>query len=53
MNPIDLLTHKRFDVVIKYLYASNLSSEFYKNAYKEHLKVWNGFYERNPKNYGR
>ena len=52
MNPIDLLTHKRFDVVIKYLYASNLSSEFYKNAYKEHLKVWNGFYERNPKKNG-
>ena len=34
-NPIDLLTYKRFDVVIKYLYASNLSSDFYKNAYKE------------------
>lgn len=48
-NPNDLLTHKRFDVVIKYMYASNLSSEFYKNAYKEHLKIWNGFHERNPK----
>tara|TARA_B100000886_G_scaffold156010_1_gene106229 strand:- start:2605 stop:3768 length:1164 start_codon:yes stop_codon:yes gene_type:complete len=44
-NPIDLLTHKRFDVVIKYLYASNLSSGFFKNAYKEHLGVWNGFTE--------
>ncbi len=44
-NPIDLLTHKRFDVVIKYLYASNLSSGFYKDAYKEHLGIWNGFTE--------
>ncbi len=52
MNPTDLLTHKRFDVVVRYLYAANLSSEFYKNAYKEHLKIWNGFHERNPKKNG-
>ena len=51
-NPIDLLTHKRFDVPIKYMYASNLSSDFYKNAYKEHLKVWNDFREGNPKKRG-
>lgn len=51
-NSNDLLTHKRFDVVIKYLYASNLQSEFYKNAYKEHLRIWNGFHERNPKKSG-
>ena len=44
-NPIDLLTHKRFDVVVKYLYASNLSSGFFKDAYKEHLGIWNGFTE--------
>ncbi len=49
INPINLLTHKRFDVPIKYMYASNLSSDFYKNAYKEHLKVWNNFREGNPK----
>lgn len=47
-NPNDLLTYKRFDVVIKYLYASNLSSAFYKDMYKKHLKVWNGFREGNP-----
>ena len=52
MNPNDLLTYKRFDVVVKYMYASNLSSEFYKNAYKEHLKIWNGFHEGNPKKNG-
>ena len=32
-NPNDLLTHKRFDVVIKYMYASNLSSDFYKEMH--------------------
>ena len=51
-NPNDLLTYKRFDVVVKYMYASNLSSEFYKNVYKEHLRIWNGFTEGNPKKSG-
>tara|TARA_Y100000004_G_scaffold45409_1_gene49873 strand:- start:4503 stop:5705 length:1203 start_codon:yes stop_codon:yes gene_type:complete len=51
-NPINLLTHKRFDVVIKYMYASNLSSKFYKEAYKEHIRVHNNFYEGNPKKQG-
>jgi hypothetical protein len=51
-NPIDLLTHKRFDVPIKYMYASNLSSNFYKNAYKEHLRVWNNFREGTPNKNG-
>ena len=52
VNPNDLLTHKRFDVVVKYMYASNLASEFYKNAYKEHLRIWNGFYEGSPRKRG-
>ena len=51
-NPIDILTHKRFDAVIKYMYASNLSSYFYKDMYKEHLRVWNGFYEGEPRKRG-
>jgi len=51
-NPYDLLTHKRFDVPIKYMYASNLSSEYYQNAYKEHLRVWNDFYEGEPRKSG-
>ena len=51
-NPNDLLTYKRFDVVIKYLYASNLSSDYYKNAYQEHLKVWNNFREGSPRKKG-
>ena len=51
-KPNDLLTHKRFDVVVKYMYASNPTSEFYKNAYKEHLRIWNGFYEGSPRKRG-
>ena len=34
------------------MYASNLSSEFYKDAYKQHLKVWNNFHEGSPKKRG-
>ena len=49
MIPSDVLTHKRFDVVIKYLYAANLSSEYFKSAYKEHLRALNGFYEGEPR----
>jgi hypothetical protein len=52
INPKDLLTHKRFDIAIKYLYASNLSSDYYKKAYREHLDIWNGFYEKNPRKSG-
>lgn len=51
-NPNDLLTHKRFDVVIKYLYASNLTSNFYKEMYKKHLEVFNNFYEGTPRKSG-
>jgi len=51
-NPANLLTHKRFDVVVKYMYASNLSSDYYKNAYKEHLRVFNGFREGTPRKNG-
>jgi len=51
-NPNELLTHRRFDVVIKYMYASNLSSAFYKNAYSEHIRVWNNFYENRGRKNG-
>tara|TARA_R110002074_G_scaffold131233_1_gene273631 strand:- start:1518 stop:2780 length:1263 start_codon:yes stop_codon:yes gene_type:complete len=51
-DPNDLLTHVRFDVIIKYMYASNLLSDYYKNAYEEHLKVWNNFYEGKPRKRG-
>lgn len=51
-DPNELLTHKRFDVVIKYLYASNLSSDFYKSMYREHLQCWNNFSEKEPPKHG-
>ena len=51
INPIDLITNQRFDVVVKYLYAKSLiknyHTEIYKNFYKEHLFKWNGFFEKN------
>ena len=47
-DPHELLTHKRFDVVIKYLYAKNQSSHYYRKMYKEHLWVWNHLSERDP-----
>jgi len=51
-DPNELLTYKRFDVVIKYLYASNLSSDFYKDMYRTHLGVWNNFSEKEPPKHG-
>lgn len=47
-DPIEVLTHKRFDVVMKYLYASNLSSDYYQDMYKKHMKAWNGFKQSSP-----
>jgi hypothetical protein len=48
-NPLDLLTPYRFDLVIKYLYANsiinNYKTDFFKNLYREHLLIWNGFKE--------
>ncbi len=52
VDPNNLITHRRFDVIVKYLYASNLSSKYFKNLYKEHLRVWNGFYEGTPRKRG-
>lgn len=51
-NPNDVLTHKRFDAVVKYMYASNLSSDYYKSAYKEHIRVLNNFHEGTPRKSG-
>lgn len=52
MNPrkaIDLVTHFRFDLVLKYLYAKsiikNYKTFFFKEMYKKHLELWNGFRE--------
>lgn len=48
-HPHTLITHTRFDVIIKYLYAKSLkegyNTEYFKEMYKEHLRLWNGFKE--------
>lgn len=56
VEPTSLLTGFRFDLPIKYLYAKaiveNWQTGFYKEMYKEHLRVWNGFkeYDKPQKN---
>jgi hypothetical protein len=48
-SPLDLVTHFRFDLVLKYLYAKsmtkNYKTNFFKEMYKKHLELWNGFRE--------
>ena len=46
------LNQIRFDLMFKYLYIKNLefekNTEFFKNLYLEHIRVFNNFYEREP-----
>jgi hypothetical protein len=46
---IDLVTPYRFDLVLKYLYAKAIvkgyKTTFFKDMYKKHLELWNGFRE--------
>lgn len=46
---IELVTHFRFDLVLKYLYAKSIvkkyKTNFFKEMYKKHLELWNGFRE--------
>jgi hypothetical protein len=48
-TPTELLTPYRFDLIIKYLYANSIikdyKTDYFKNLYKEHLRIWNGFKE--------
>lgn len=49
VEPKALLTHYRFDLPLKYLYAKSIvetwKTDFFKDMYKEHLRVWNNFKE--------
>ena len=51
VNPLDLLTANRFDVMAKYIFAKyrekEINSEWHIQLYFEHLKVWNNFNEKN------
>ena len=48
-NAIDLVSTYRFDLIIKYLYAksiiNNYITYYFKEMYKEHLRIWIGFKE--------
>lgn len=57
MTPaIDFLVPERFDVAAKTLYAwfrdRELDSDWGQWVYAQHLKVWNGFHEREPEKNG-
>lgn len=53
-HPKDLITHTRFDLLMKYMYAKAIvegyDTEFFKDMYKEHIRIWNGFKEYNNPN---
>ena len=53
-KPTDLLSRHRIDVIIKYMYAKSIlqsyNTSYYKQIYKQHLKVWNGFKEKDNPN---
>lgn len=48
VNPLDLLSPKRFDILAKLLYAkgreNKYETDFHLNVYKEHLLAWNGLH---------
>jgi hypothetical protein len=54
LSPKKLITNKRFDLIVKYLYTKNYvnkyNTDYYLNMYKEHLRVWNNFIEYDNKN---
>jgi hypothetical protein len=51
INSIELINHTRFDVIIKYMYAKAITegydTEYFREIYKEHIRLWNGFKEYN------
>lgn len=53
---IQLLTPYRFDIMAKYIYAlqrvKGINSEWAENVYKEHLHIWNNFFEISPRKEG-
>lgn len=52
-NPLRLLDYRRFDIPAKTIYGrailDNNTSAWPRELYREHLEVWNGFKEREPK----
>jgi hypothetical protein len=52
LNPNKLIKD-RYDIIIKFLYIKALEENdnvaLFRDIYREHLRVWNGFYEHNPR----
>ena len=50
----NLISHTRFDLIIKLLFAKSILSghktKFYRDMYMHHLEIWNGFKEYNNNN---
>lgn len=46
-KPIELLNRKRLDIIPKYVYAHCSHSKWSESLYKEHLRILNGFREKN------
>lgn len=50
----NLISHTRFDLIIKLLFAKSFlrghKTKFYRDMYKHHLEIWNGFKEYNNNN---
>lgn len=51
-DPLDLVIPQRYDVMAKYIFGSfrkmEVRSSWGEEVYREHIKVFNGFYELNP-----
>jgi hypothetical protein len=49
----NILIENRYDIVIKYLYArsieDNINTDLFREIYSEHLRVWNNFFESQPR----
>lgn len=53
---LSLMNANRFDIAAKLLYAKNriknINTEYHKQQYLQHLKVWNNFHESQPEKQG-
>ena len=53
IDPLTLLRYNRFDIAAKLIFIKNKNKNtncsFSQDVYRQHLKVWNNFYENNPK----
>lgn len=52
LEPVELLSNNRFDIMAKYIYAKYYLNQYqtawHVSLYKEHIGKWNNFYEGDP-----